>query len=337
MSMPIATRRSGFAYTSSRLLRRTLGRAFVPFGFRPLALPGVLGSVFFGWVFLGLGLGLGLGLPGMSRAESPPGRETLASERSTTIAEIEACASRNLPATAGVIGFRVDAVDRTGAVTASRAELRWRKPGDEQTQILLVVSEPAKTAGTALLIIDRQADKPEFFVRLPAMKKVKEVKSRRLRGPVLGTNFSYEDLKRLREPIDRAELDLIGIEDLAGQPAWVLETIPSEEDDSEYSRVLTFVDQGNCLPVRIDLFEPGAEGEHRLRKRLVAPPSEIRPVGVEGGVMLPHQFVMEDLQRETETIVRIESFEASADLPAEQFTRAALQESVSVPSAASPR
>jgi hypothetical protein len=53
--------------------------------------------------------------------------------------------------------------------------------------------------------------------------------------------------------------------------------------------------------------------------------------------MLPHQFVMEDLQRETETIVRIESFEASADLPAEQFTRAALQESVSVPSAASPR
>ena len=250
---------------------------------------------------------------------------------SVTLAEIEACASDNLPSSGGVIGFSVDAVDRTGAITASRAELRWRKPENQPTQILLVVSEPAKTAGTALLIIDRQEEKPEFFVRLPEMKKVKQVRSRRLRGPVLGTDFSYEDLKRLREPLDQTRLELIGSEDIEGRSTWILETIPGEDDRSEYSRVLTYVDHASCLPIRIDLFETGVEGADRLRKRLAAPVDEIRKVRGEGGAgpLLPHEFVMHDLRRETQTVVRVERFEVNPDLPAAQFTRAGLQSSVS--------
>jgi hypothetical protein len=245
----------------------------------------------------------------------------------TTLAEIEACASDNLPSSAGVIAFSVDAVDRTGVVTASRAELRWRKPDAEATQILLVVSEPAKTAGTALLIVDRQEEKPEFFVRLPEMKKVKQVRSRRLRGPVLGTDFSYEDLKRLREPLDKTDLELIGAESIDGRAVWLLETIPNAKDGSEYSRVLTYVDQESCLPIRIDLFESGAEGADRLRKRLVAPVDEIKPAVDGGERVMPHRFVMQDLRRETQTVVRIDHIETTPDLPAEQFTRAGLQAS----------
>jgi hypothetical protein len=37
---------------------------------------------------------------------------------------------------------------------------------------------------------------------------------------------------------------------------------------------------------------------------------------------------MEDLRRETRTVVRIEQFESKPDLPLEQFTRRALEESV---------
>lgn len=241
----------------------------------------------------------------------PPGAEA-------TLAAIEACASENLPETTGVIGFRVEAVDRTGEVTTSRAELRWRKPPGEPTRVLLEVSEPAKTAGTALLIIDRQADQPEFFVRLPEMEKVRRIRSRRLRGPVLGTDFSYEDLERLREPLDRTLLELIGVEMIEGAATWVLETIPGEDDGSQYSRVLTYVDQETCLPARIDLFESG----DRLRKRLDAPRAGFRNAGAG---KIPHEFVMHDLRRKTRTAVEIERFDANADLPEERFTKAALQ------------
>lgn len=239
---------------------------------------------------------------------------------SATLAEIEACVSRNLPDAAGVIEFSVEAIDRTGAVTLSRAEIRWTKDEDELARVLLRVSEPAKTAGTALLIIDRKSDQPEFFLRLPEIARVKRVRSKRLRGPVFGTDFSFEDLQRLREPLDRADLELIGIGEVDGQSAWLIEALPGREDGSEYTRVLTYIDQKNCVPIQVDLFEHG----DRLRKRLRAAVDEIRSVGTAN---LPHVFTMDDLRRDTRTVIRIERFESSPHLPVEQFTRRALQES----------
>ena len=239
-----------------------------------------------------------------------------------SLAEIEACVTQNLPEAAGVIDFGVEAVDRTGVVSASRAEIRWRKDAAELSQIILRVSEPAKTAGTALLIIDREADQPEFFLRLPELDKVRRVRSKRLRGPVLGTDFSYEDLDRLRDPLDRKSLDLIGISDVDGRPSWLLETLPDAKDGSEYSRGLTQIDQDTCLPIRIDLYGE----DDALRKRLHVPIADIRSVGTSSGKsMLPHVFVMEDLRRETHTVIRIRSFESSEDLPEAQFTKRGLQ------------
>jgi hypothetical protein len=241
---------------------------------------------------------------------------------SAGLAEIEACVSGNLPEAAGQIDFRVEAVDRTGIVTASRAEIRWRKADDELVQFLVRIAEPAKTAGTALLVVDREAGQPEFYLRLPDLSKVKRIRSRRLRGPVLGTDFSYEDLEHLRDPMGRPALELIGISEVEGRAAWLLETLPDVDEGSEYARVLTYVDQDTCVPVQIDLFGE----EDRLHKRLIAPREEIKAVGE---ALLPHVFVMEDLRRDTHTILRIERFEASDDLPAAQFTRRALQESSS--------
>ena len=251
---------------------------------------------------------------GIAHAEIPkiPGA-------AATLAEIESCVSRNLPEAAGVIDFSVEAIDRTGVATRSRAEIRWRKNDEARAQIVLRISEPAKTAGTALLIVDRAAAQPEFFVRLPDLPRVKRVRSKRLRGPLLGTDFSYEDLDRLRTPLDRAEVELVGLSEVEGRPAWLLEANPDVADASEYTRVLTYVDQVSCVPVRIDLFEQ----DDRLRKQLRAPFAEIRSVGLSN---LPHVFVMEDLRRETRTVIRIERFDTSEDLPAAQFTRRALQE-----------
>lgn len=272
-----------------------------------------------------IGLVLLLVVPGgsaVARADAVPGA-------AASLAEIEACVTRNLPDAAGVLDFRVEAVDRTGEVSASRAEMRWRKDatgeggdpsgGGGLSQIILRVSEPAQTAGTALLIVDREADQPEFYLRLPEIEKVRRVRSKRLRGPVLGTDFSYEDLKRLRDPLDRANLEVVGLAAIDERPAWLLEAVPKPEDRSEYSRVLTYVDQATCLPLRIDLFGE----DEQLRKQLHAPVAEIRDVD---GAKLPYVFVMEDHRRETHTVIRVVDYQGAADLPAAQFTRRGLAE-----------
>jgi hypothetical protein len=257
-------------------------------------------------------------VPGASRASG--GGEPALLGASATLSEIQACASRNLPDAAGVIEFSVEAIDQSGVTTRSRAEVRWTKDDDELARIILRVSEPAKTAGTALLIMDRESDQPEFFLRLPEISRVKRVRSKRLRGPVLGTDFSFEDLQRMRDPLGRTNLELIGIAEVDGRSAWLLETIPGPDDGSEYTRVLTYIDQQHCVPVQIDLFER----DDRLRKRLRAPENEIRTIGT---AHLPYLFVMEDFRRESHTIIRIDQFESRAKLPVEQFTKRALQES----------
>ncbi len=251
---------------------------------------------------------------------SSAGAESARPGADASLAEIERCVTDNLPDTAGVIDFRVEAVDRTGVATASRAEMRWRQDESERMQLVLRVSEPAETAGTALLLVDREADQPEFFVRLPEIEKVRKVRAKRLRGPVLGTDFSYEDLKRLRDPLDRANLEVVGLAAVEDRPAWLLEAIPKPEDRSEYGRVLTYVDQALCMPLKIDLYGH----DEKLRKSLHAPISEVRAVD---GAELPHVFVMEDHRRETHTVVRIDDYEGSADLPAALFTKRALAES----------
>ena len=248
---------------------------------------------------------------------NPASAEAIRPGPSADLAAIESCVSRNLPDAAGLIDFRVEAADRTGVVTHSRADMRWRKDDEALAQIVLHVSEPARTAGTALLIVDREAGEPEFYLRLPDVEKVRRVRSRRLRGPVLGTDFSYEDLDRLRDPIDENAIELVGPSEALGRATWLLETLPAGEDDSEYGRVLTHVDQDTCLPTRVDLYGR----DDRLRKRLTAPIEDIRVVG---DARLPYVFVMADLKRSTQTTIRIDHFESSSDLPASEFTRQAL-------------
>ena len=226
--------------------------------------------------------------------------------------------SRNLPDAAGVIDFHVEAADRSDVITTSRAEIRWRKDDASLSQVVLRVSEPAETAGTALLIVDRASDQPEFYLSLPDLPKVKRVRSKRLRGPVLGTDFSFEDLERLQDPVDATAVELVGVSDVSGRPSWLLETLDDGSKGSEYARVLTHVDQEFCLPIQINLYDE----DDRLRKQLSAPVSEIRPVG---DTMLPYVFVMEDLRRDTQTTIRIQDFQASSDLPAAEFTKSALK------------
>lgn len=262
-------------------------------------------------------VGFGLGL--LLLLAMPVGAESSRPGADASLAEIERCVTDSLPSSAGVLDFRVEAVDRTGVATASRAEMRWRQDASALMQLVLRVSEPAETAGTALLIVDREADQPEFFVRLPEIEKVRRVRSKRLRGPVLGTDFSYEDLKRLRDPLDRANIEVVGLAAVEDRPAWLLEAVPKPEDRSEYGRVLTYVDQALCMPLRIDLYGH----DEKLRKSLHAPIAEIRDVD---GAELPHVFVMQDHRRETHTVVRIQDYAGSEDLPAAQFTKRALSD-----------
>ena len=181
-----------------------------------------------------------------------------------SVDEIKDCAARNLPDDSGVIGLTVEVEDRAGDITTSRAQLLWQRQDDGLQRLLIRVSAPAKVAGTSMLVIEKAKGDPDLFVHLPELARVKRVKNQRLRGPVLGTDFSYEDLNRLRRPIHTEDLRLIGSQRVDDKATWVLEYRPDAEDRSEYARVVTYVDKTHCLPIRIEFYEK----DDHLRKLL---------------------------------------------------------------------
>lgn len=243
--------------------------------------------------------------------------EGVAIEAEPQIEEIESCIGSNLPRTTGRIAFSVEIRDRAGETTDMRAEFLWYRASEGAERVVLRVSDPVETAGTSLLMVEKQEGDPDLFVFLPEISKVKQVRSGRLRGPVLGTDFSYEDLEGLGRGVARATLSLLGTEPTPAGEVWVVEAIPAEEDRSEYERILVRVDRERCLPTRFEFFAD----ERRLRKVLSSPVEGFRR---HGESWLPHRFEMRDLVSETRTLVQIEEVELDALLTEDDFTAGAL-------------
>ena len=63
-----------------------------------------------------------------------------------TVDDVEECVARNLPKASGTLEFAVRAVDREGGHTDSSAQLLWRCGEDGLSQVVLRITERARSA-----------------------------------------------------------------------------------------------------------------------------------------------------------------------------------------------
>ena len=234
----------------------------------------------------------------------------------TSVSEIEACVARNLPNRSGTLSFAVRAWDRSGGPVDSRAELLWLRHPNGLSNVLLRLSEPEDTRGTSVLVVQNLERDPDLYVYLPELSKVKRVRKRRLRGPLFGTDFSYEDFERVQGIARKTKVERLADQRLEERPVWVLEVRPSS-DDSSYERIVTLVDQTYCLPLRMEFYAAGG----KLRKVLTSDPAKVQK---EGDHYVPYSFVMRDVRDETRTVVTIERARIDPGLDEEIFTASAL-------------
>ncbi|MDJ0849982.1 MAG: outer membrane lipoprotein-sorting protein [Myxococcota bacterium] len=245
-----------------------------------------------------------LALPGLAWAE-------------VDASDVEECVSRNLPEESGVLDFSLRVRDREGGFTESAAELLWIRPGEGLSRVVLRVTQPEKTRGTSVLVVEREDDDPDLFVYLPAISKVKRVRKGRLKGSLLGTDFSYEDFERVQGLAQKTHVELTDDFEVDGRPVWVLEARPEDRRSSEYSRIVTYVDQEFCLPLRMEF----VDWKQQLRKVLSSDANGVRR---DGPRFLPSGFVMRDLRDRTETQVTVRSIAIDPGLAEDQFTKQAL-------------
>ena len=156
-----------------------------------------------------------------------------------TIQDVDACVEANLPAESSIQTVVMDAHDRIGSVTQTRARIYWRRFDKGLSRVLVRLSDPPEMRGAAILMMEQSADRNDILMYLPELDRVKRVTGHMLSGSVFGTDFSYEEfegLQGLRN--DNFERTLEGTESVEGRPTYIIESVvkPGFEDRSAYRR-----------------------------------------------------------------------------------------------------
>ena len=229
-----------------------------------------------------------------------------------TAEQIGACHRGSFPDDSSVQTISMNAKDRIGAVTTSKATIHWKKFDDGLSRVMMRFFNPPDLRGAGLLMVEKKA-RNDMFIYLPELGRVKRITSRMTSASMFGTDFSYEEFERMQgiaesAPTTRAEDGAVD-----GRPAYVLEVRPTSESDSAYERIVTFIDKETCVQLRSEFYERG----DRARKVLAANTSTLSR---EGDVWLAREYLMRDLRDETETTMIVEEVEMGKPVPRKLFS-----------------
>lgn len=229
-------------------------------------------------------------------------------------AALEACLRRNLPERSSVQGVRFQVKDRTGSTRTLAGTAYWKKMDGGLSRSLIRIEFPPDLRGSAYLLIERP-ETVDVFVYLPEYQKVRRITSHALAGSLFGTDFSYEDMRRLRHLFEAAAVDRRPDGEWAGRAAHVVVLRPP--DESEYGEVRAWIDRETCVPLKLELYARGGA----LAKELTADPSSLTR---HGEVWAAHALRLRDLQEQTETKLDLGRLEVDVEVPDKLFSERAL-------------
>jgi hypothetical protein len=144
----------------------------------------------------------------------------------------------------------------------------WRQEGDE-VRSLVLLEEPVNLRGTNYLLVESLeggATGMQLSLFLPAGKRrVLTIRPSRFDEGLLGSDFSYSDLRWAIPAGSEYRLDLRGTTGLAGRTAWVVEAQPVGAAISRWSRIRYFIARDSSLLLGADYYRGG---ERRPTKSL---------------------------------------------------------------------
>jgi hypothetical protein len=220
--------------------------------------------------------------------------------------EVEACIRENTAKTTAIQKIELRSTDRIGSEKILVADVYLKRFADETSGLIAYFKEPEDLRGTRLLVIEK-APVNEMYMYMPALFKIRRITSKRISSSMYGSDFSYEDIERLygmlsSEPVEQKADALID-----GQTVHVLVSRPSEGSGSKYESVVSYFDKNTCVVRKVEFFEAGP----RLRKVLLVDADKVRSVG---DIMIPHEFLMNDIRDKTQTRMTVREVRLDAPI-----------------------
>jgi outer membrane lipoprotein-sorting protein len=230
-----------------------------------------------------------------------------------TVEDIQACVERSGPQRSSIQRVLLRTTDKRDTVKESRAEFYWEKFDDGLSKVLVHFSAPLDLRGSALLILEKKDGKRDMFMYLPELDRVRRVTSHMMSGSMFGTDFSYAEFERLYGLADDVSARRLPDQELDGEAVYVTETTLDPEEGSSYDRVLVYIEQERCVPVKMEFLKENTQPG----KVLTMDPAKIRRVEP---AWVPGEILMRDLQQGTQTTLVLEEVQIDVDIPRSKFS-----------------
>ena len=232
--------------------------------------------------------------------------------------EIEACLEKRLPNRSSIQRVELKVQDDEGEVSDSRADIHWKRLEDDTINVLIRFTEPPRRYGMAMLARQRLEGKPEVYLYLPELRQIRQVSARNAAGSMFGTDFSYEDFAFLQGVARDDNATRLPDGEAAGRPAYVMETRESIAEEPTYERIVYFIEQERCVPLRAEFYRSGEEMVKLLEVDLDAIESH-------GERFIPMKTTMRDEEKGSYTTVTILKIEPDAEIRDRIFEPAELE------------
>lgn len=156
--------------------------------------------------------------------------------------------------------FKIELTDRRG-VTRVEETIGYRKYYDEQKRTVIFYTDPTNVRGTSFLTFDYfdEAKDDDQWLYLPALRRVRRISSSDRGDYFLGTDLTYEDIKK-EGKYDLAEYEakLIGEKEADGIKLVEVELIPKTKElqkELGYSRLVAHIDPEIWMSRKVEYWD----------------------------------------------------------------------------------
>lgn len=235
---------------------------------------------------------------------------TIAAEDGQTIAQqvYDRDAGRNAYAEIEMILIDKQGGERTRSLTSA---LKYYGPRSKR---YIRFTAPATIKDTAFLSWENSDRADDQFLFLPAVGRVRRIASNQKDQSFVNSDFTYEDLEKRKVTQDTHRV--LRHETHQQFTCWVLESVPRESGSSQYSRVVSWVDQQSLVPVKVEYYDK----RERLAKILL-----VHRVEQVDNIWTALEVDMQDVSRQQRTLLRVRTIRYDHELPDHLFTEHYLQ------------
>ena len=121
---------------------------------------------------------------------------------------------------------------------------------------------PADIKGAAFLTWENKDGDDDQFLYLPALRRVRRIVSSQQSNTFVNSDYTYEDFQT-RE-VEQDDHRVLSEEKAGKYDCWVLESIPKNKKDSQYSKRVSWIIKEMYLPIKTEFYD----SRSRLQKVL---------------------------------------------------------------------